>query len=205
MPSPTLQGYRGARYLWGRWPLSTAYSCFHSGPSLSAPLTSPGILAGPQLTCSGSVSLRTWLHTALKCLSWSFGVMVLNIEDLEIFLKTLCVVCCYRCIIKWRPPCGPLTPSLASWLFSDILIWWALAWSPLWLYLSIPGTSCLAYLLFLPIGTAPSVVLRNVRSCLFVYFLSVPSRSKVSWGRVVLFQCFCPLLIILEPRSGIHT
>lgn len=121
MPSPTLQGYRWARYLWGRWPLSTAYSFFHSGPSLSAPLTSPGILAGPQLTCSGSLSLRTWLHAALKCLSWSFGVMVLNMKTLKFSEKLLCVVCCYRCIIKWRPPCGPLTPSLASWLFSDIL------------------------------------------------------------------------------------
>lgn len=189
MPSPTLQGYRRAGYLRGRWPLSTAYSCFHSGPSLSAPLTFPGILAGPQLTCSGSLSLRTWLHAALKCLSWSFGVMVLNMKTLR-FSEKLCVL--YAVIgALWNEDL-PVAHSLPHLLqgFSQILCpWWALAWSPLSLYLSTPG---LAYLLFLPIRTVPSVVLHNVLSCLFIYlsFGLFPADQKFLEGVLFCFNVF---------------
>lgn len=128
MPSSPFLGYSRARHLGGRWPLSRAYTCFHLGSSSPATFTSPGIPAGPQFTCSGSFSLRTWLKAAFKCLSWSFDIMVLNMKTLK-FSEKHCVLYAIMCIMKWKPFCGPLIHELHG--FTQIAFSrWARVWPP---------------------------------------------------------------------------
>lgn len=61
--------------------------------------------AVPKFTCSGSLSLRTWFNATLKCLSWLFDTVILNMKTSKVSEQMVCV----ECIIKWRPCYGPLT------------------------------------------------------------------------------------------------